>query len=86
MIRALALLALLVLAGCASAPKEPALALIPVVTGCKAAQDPLPVRPAEKLPNLSALSNKQKAIAIAANHMEWIGYGDSLRTKLEACK
>ena len=80
------LVAAAALAGCASAPKAPPPALVPVTVGCKSAQEPLPARPAAPMPDMSAWSNKQKAIAISANHKEWIGYGDALRNKLEACK
>lgn len=84
--RILVLIAALALAGCTSAPSVPTSALVPVATGCKSAQGPLPLRPAEKLPNMATWSYKQKATAIASNRQEWIGYGDALRTKLEACK
>jgi len=77
----LCMLALVALAGCATAPGP---VLVPTPIPCPAAAEV----PAEPARTLSLDINRPGAAvqAYAANRARWIGYGDALRTKLEACK
>ncbi len=74
----------LLLTGCA-APTPMPTATVPISTPCKAALEAIPDRPAEYL-NLDASRPGTALKAVEANRQAWIGYGDALRPKLEACK
>jgi hypothetical protein len=76
-------LALVALTGCATAP-VPGPVLVPTPIPCPAAQD-VPAEPIRTL-TLDASKPGEAVLAYTANRARWIGYGDALRFKLEACK
>ena len=76
-------LALAVLTGCATAPLTGPV-LVPTPIPCPAAQD-VPAEPTRTL-TLDASKPGEAVQAYASNRARWIGYGDALRSKLEACK
>ena len=79
----LGMLALVALAGCATDP-APGPVLVPTPIPCPAAAE-VPSEPARTL-SLDVNQPGAAVQAYAANRARWIGYGDALRTKLEACK
>lgn len=78
---ALMVAGLLLLTGCASAPRQ---VLVPTPIPCPAAAE-VPDEPARTL-NLDASKPGVAVQAYAANRTRWIGYADALRSRLEACK
>ena len=76
-------LALVALTGCATAP-APGPVLVPTPIPCPAAQD-VPAEPPRTL-TLDASKPGEAVQAYASNRARWIGYGDALRSKLDACK
>lgn len=79
--RKLVLASLVLIAGCSTQPRS---VLIPTPAPCRAAQE-LPEQPDETL-TLDATKPGEAVKAYAANRASWIGYGKSLRTRLESCK
>lgn len=76
-------LMLVALTGCATAP-VPSPVLVPTLIPCPAAQD-VPAEPTRTL-TLDASKPGEAVQAYVANRARWIGYGDALRSKLDACK
>lgn len=80
--KALILLSVLMIAGCAS--NASLTAQIPVPVACKAAQERIDL-PHEKL-NLAGLDAGAVVLAYAENRTAWIGAAKTLAVKLESCK
>lgn len=78
---ALMVAGLLLLTGCASAPRQ---VLVPTPIPCPAAAE-VPDAPDRTL-TLDASKPGEAVQAYAANRTRWIGYADALRSRLEACK
>lgn len=84
MIKLRLLLALLILPlaeGCATAPGA-GITLVETPVPCKSAQT-IPEQPQE---HVVLDATPDGAVLFAMNRSEWIGYGKTLREKLEACK
>ena len=81
--RALALALVLALAGCSTAPRMPARALVPVALPCRAEVPPEPVWATGALTPQSDIFDQ--VTALLAERLQRRAYGQLLKTALEIC-